>query len=83
MRYKVLLLRLKVKIHHARLDVRVVLVFAAVVAVIVSEDAVVIDLTDLRAGVDADGLDAEDLQRPVPGEADVAEAGRHRTPSQT
>ena len=33
----------------------------------------IVDLTDLDVGIDADGLDAEDLERPVAGKAHVAE----------
>ena len=64
-------------VEQARLHTLVVLVLAAVVRVVIAFEGVVVDLADLNAGVDADGLHAEDLQRPEAAEPHIAKAGGH------
>lgn len=67
-------LLLKIPVHQAGLNAGVVLVFAALVGLIFAVNVMVIDLADLDIRIDADGLDTEDLQRPVARKTDITKS---------
>ncbi len=68
---------LELPVQQTRLDVRVVLVFVALVFGEGPADLVVADLTDRHARVYPHRLDGEHLQRPITAKPHVAKTGRH------
>src|SRR4051794_26503317 len=63
-------------IEQARLDVAVVLILVARVFGDVADNLMIEDLADRHAGIDANRLDREHLERPIAAKPHIAKAGR-------
>ena len=70
-------LSLKVLIHETGLNPAVILILSTAVEIVFPINIVVINLADLHIRIYSDRLHTENLQRPVPGEADISKARGH------
>lgn len=70
-------LSLKVLIHETGLNTAVILILSTAVEIVFPINIVVIDLADLHIRIYSVRLHTENLQRPVPGEADISKARGH------